>query len=328
VKDEGHEDPVDGSETGTVALMEKTLQSVKQPAGGTVSQDVLAGFALWLLKNGRREETVKKNVEVIRMLIRKGANIYDPEAVKEFINKLNVSEDTKMNYANLYGNFVKFCSGSWEKPRYGKTEKIPFIPTEEELDMLIARCGRKTAAFLQFLKETGVRVGEALMVKWTDVDLERKIVNITPEKRSKGRILPISDRLVEILKGLPRNNERVFPMTRESIESSFMRQRNSLALKLKNPRLKRITLHTFRHWKATMEYHKTKDIVYVKELLGHKNIQNTMIYINIERALFQTPKDEFYCKTASTIDEASKLIEAGFEYVTTFNGIMLFRKRK
>ncbi|MEM2447559.1 MAG: tyrosine-type recombinase/integrase, partial [Candidatus Bathyarchaeia archaeon] len=89
-----------------------------------------------------------------------------------------------------------------------------------------------------------------------------------------------------------------------------------------------ITLHTFRHWKATMEYHKTKDIVYVKELLGHKNIQNTMIYINIERALFQTPKDEFYCKTASTIDEASKLIEAGFEYVTTFNGIMLFRKRK
>ncbi|MEM2293121.1 MAG: hypothetical protein QXX41_07580, partial [Nitrososphaerota archaeon] len=144
VKDEGHEDPVDGSETGTVALMEKTLQSVKQPAGGTVSQDVLAGFALWLLKNGRREETVKKNVEVIRMLIRKGANIYDPEAVKEFINKLNVSEDTKMNYANLYGNFVKFCSGSWEKPRYGKTEKIPFIPTEEELDMLIARCGRKT----------------------------------------------------------------------------------------------------------------------------------------------------------------------------------------
>ncbi|MEM3546519.1 MAG: tyrosine-type recombinase/integrase [Candidatus Bathyarchaeia archaeon] len=327
VKDEGHED-LSRSDMGCVALMEKPPQTVKKPAGGTVSQDVLTGFALWLLKNGRREETVKKNVEVVRMLIRKGANIYDPEAVKEFINKLNISEDTKMNYANLYGNFVRFYSGSWEKPKYGKTEKIPFIPTEEELDMLIARCGRKTAAFLQFLKETGVRVGEALMVKWADVDFERKIVNITPEKRSKGRILPISDRLVEILKSLPRDSERVFSMTRESIESSFMRQRNSLALKLKNPRLKRITLHTFRHWKATMEYHKTKDIVYVKELLGHKSIQNTMIYINIERALFQTPKDEFYCKTASTIDEASKLIEAGFEYVTTFNGIMLFRKRK
>jgi hypothetical protein len=77
-----------------------------------------------------------------------------------------------------------------------------------------------------------------------------------------------------------------------------------------------------------MEYHKTKDIVHVKELLGHKSIESTMVYINIERSLFQYKNDEFYVKAASTIEEASKLIEVGFEYVTTFNGVMLFRKRK
>ncbi|MBS7610783.1 hypothetical protein KEJ27_01005 [Candidatus Bathyarchaeota archaeon] len=53
-----------------------------------------------------------------------------------------------------------------------------------------------------------------------------------------------------------------------------------------------------------------------------------MVYITIENALFQTKNDEFYCKTASTVEEASKLIEVGFEYVTIFNNIMLFRKRK
>ncbi len=77
-----------------------------------------------------------------------------------------------------------------------------------------------------------------------------------------------------------------------------------------------------------LEYHKTKDIIHVKELSGHKDIQNTMIYITIEKVLFQTSNDEFYCRTSSTIGKASKLIETGFDYVTTFNGVMIFRKRK
>jgi len=36
-----------------------------------------------------------------------------------------------------------------------------------------------------------------------------------------------------------------------------------------------IHFHTFRHWKATMEYHKTKAILHVMKVLGHKNINNT-----------------------------------------------------
>jgi integrase len=49
--------------------------------------------------------------------------------------------------------------------------------------------------------------------------------------------------------------------------------RKRIAKKLNNPRLMKIMLHTFRHWKATMEYPKTKDIIHVKEILGHKNIE-------------------------------------------------------
>jgi hypothetical protein len=39
-------------------------------------------------------------------------------------------------------------------------------------------------------------------------------------------------------------------------------------------------------------------------------------------------EDKYYSKTAKNIEEATKLIENGFEYVTTFNEIMIFRKRK
>lgn len=76
-----------------------------------------------------------------------------------------------------------------------------------------------------------------------------------------------------------------------------------------------------------MEYHKNKDLAHVQRLLGHKSILNTMIYVNLEQAIFEE-SDDYIVKTASNIDEASKLLEVGFEYVTDMEGMKLFRKRK
>ncbi|MEM1589913.1 MAG: hypothetical protein QW175_05800 [Candidatus Bathyarchaeia archaeon] len=86
--------------------------------------------------------------------------------------------------------------------------------------------------------------------------------------------------------------------------------------------------HTLRHWKGTMEYHKTKDIIHVQRLLGHKNIQNTLVYITIENALFQNTNDDFHVRTAKMVEEACRLFEVGFEYVTEIDGVKIFRKRK
>ncbi|MEM2947739.1 MAG: hypothetical protein QXN96_05850 [Candidatus Bathyarchaeia archaeon] len=69
---------------------------------------------------------------------------------------------------------------------------------------------------------------------------------------------------------------------------------------------------------------KTKDILHVMQLLGHKKIENTLIYTQ----LIDFKTDEYVCKAAKTIEEATQLIEAGFEYVTEINNIKLFRKRK
>ena len=38
--------------------------------------------------------------------------------------------------------------------------------------------------------------------------------------------------------------------------------------------------------------------------------------------------DEFEVTAATTVDEAKKILSAGFDYVTEKNGIMLFRKPK
>ena len=62
--------------------------------------------------------------------------------------------------------------------------------------------------------------------------------------------------------------------------------------------------------------------------LGHKNVKNTLIYAQLEEALFKDEDEEYVCKTAVTVDEAKDLIERGFEYVCTVEGVKLFRKRK
>jgi hypothetical protein len=74
-----------------------------------------------------------------------------------------------------------------------------------------------------------------------------------------------------------------------------------------------------------MEYHRTKDVLYVKGLLGHKSIANTLIYTQ----LAEFEEDGKYCTAiAGNIEDARKLVEAGFEYICEHGNVMLFRKRK
>ena len=83
--------------------------------------------------------------------------------------------------------------------------------------------------------------------------------------------------------------------------------------------------NTSKHWKATMEYHGTKDILHVMRLLGHKSIANTLIYTQ----LVEFEDDDKYCTAvANNVQEARQLLETGFEYVCSQKDEMLFRKRK
>ena len=165
-------------------------------------------------------------------------------------------------------------------------------------------------------------------MEWTDIDFKRRVVKITPEKGSDPRILPISEKLVGMLNNLPKQSNKVFPALLRSIKANLFITRKGIVRKLNSPRLLKISFHTLRHWKGTTEYHKTKDIIHVQKVLGHRDIKSTMIYITLENALFQTTNEEFYVKTAKSVEEACKLVEVGFEYVTIYDGVQIFRKRK
>jgi hypothetical protein len=77
-----------------------------------------------------------------------------------------------------------------------------------------------------------------------------------------------------------------------------------------------------------MLYHQTKDILYVKEFLGHKRVEDTLLYVQISEVIFKETTDEFTVKLASKPEEIKQLLEVGFEYVCEKDSLMFFRKRK
>ena len=151
-----------------------------------------------------------------------------------------------------------------------------------------------------------------------------------PEKGSNPRMWKVSPKLNNILNALPKKTELVFgnPNTRV-MRSVSCGMRKGVAERLQNPRLLRISFHTFRQWKATTLYHQTKYPYYVQHFLGHKKLNSTEIYINIEHTLFEAgANDEFTVRVAEKPEEIKTLLELGFEYVLQKDNLIFLRKRK
>ena len=286
-------------------------------------------------KDGIQEETVRSRMQSLNQVARL-TDINNPEQIKSWLANLienkpcNWINSTKTKFIDTYTAFLNFRGQTWKAPKYAIVQKLPFIPTEQEIDLLIAHCGKVTSTVLQMLKETGMRIGELTQLKWIDIDFERKTVNITPEKHSNPRVLPISDKLIAMLNKLPRNHEEnVFQPKKHMIREYYCTQRKEITERLQNPRLLKISFHTFRHWKGTMEYHKTLDIMHVKKVLGHKTTRCTEIYINLESALFLSTTDEWTTAVSHNEKEELDLIAVGFELVRSINETTaMYKKRK
>ena len=324
-----------------VALTEGTknlaeVETRKEKAAGATKTDLetvkgkILEFAVRLKNNGFADSTIKRYIQSCNTLTSYGANILNPESVKETIAKQSWQDGTKLNYVNFYDTFIKFLGLKWQKPRYKHSRKLPFIPLESEIDLLIHGTGKKISTALQIIKETGMRIGEVMRLRWIDIDTKRNIIALNyAEKHGNNRMFRVSTQLISRILLIPKKSEYVFNHSKISVTSNFYMARKRIAYAYNNPRLLRISFHTIRHWKATTEYHKTKDILHVKNMLGHQSIDNTLIYITMEQTLFgSTDNLEFHVKVAHNLEEACELIKVGFNYVCDMEDCKIFRKRK
>jgi integrase len=261
------------------------------------------------------------------------ADLENPHEVNEYIYNLPVSDSYKIQFTHVYAQYMKFRGKPYERPKYKQaTPRAIRIPTEEKINMIIAESGKTLSTKLTLSKETGLRPVEVHDLKVKDIDLEQRLVYPTTAKNGASRILKISPNLASMLQAhITRYklsiNDNVFRGSEDHYTDEYIKVRNRLAKKLQDDTIRTIRLYDLRHFYATMLYHKTKDILLVKQKLGHKTLKPTLVYIDLESTLYNT-KDDYTHVVARNLDEACKAIDTGFEYVTDMDGFKLFRKRK
>ncbi|MFX1521534.1 MAG: hypothetical protein ACFFCD_16625 [Promethearchaeota archaeon] len=298
----------------------KTVAGDKNCQG---TEGLITQFMAYLEREGYDQGT--RYLYLVRRLTRLGADLRNPESVKEAIARQKIKDGTKIQYVYAYKAFTKMLKISWELPKYTQEENLPFVPEERELDALIASCrSKRMAAYLQCLKETFADPGEALKLRW--IDITGNVITINhPVKGHLPRQLEVTSKLISMLNTLPKTSPRIFPTTYMTMFRCFDAVRKKAAELQKNSRLLSIQLRTFRHWGGTMIAHYTNgNVLTVKKLLGHKRVENTMKYIG----MIHFKDSEFEVTTATTVEEAKQVLSAGFDYVTEKNGIMLFRRPK
>jgi integrase len=291
----------------------------------------LSSFLEWMKNEGYKESTINRREAALTGLQKLTADLDNPDSVKQVIAAQGKwKESQKQVVVFAYDLYAKHQGIQWTRPYYEAIRELPFIPQEREIDDLIAGVNKEIGLLLLIAKETGARAGEIYNLLWEDIDFESKILRIRAEKGSNPRQFSMSRKLLNALECTPQKTERIFTRYKSlnDLRRTFERQRKKLAFKLSNPRLNKIKIHTFRHWKGTTEYDKTKDILHVMKTLGHKNIKNTLLYTQ----LVTVGEDKGYiCKIAKTPLEACALIEDGYEFHIAYGEheeVKLFRKRK
>ena len=272
--------------------------------------------------------TIKSKISLIKRLSKR-VNLWDSEEVERYVINAEMTNGHKNSILYAYQDWCKFNGFEYNPKKFKRVKKLPYIPTEKEIDQLISGTGRKTSSFLQLLKESACRPIEAWRLTPEDFDLNQQICYINkPAKGSDPRMFKMSDRLTAMVtrlikKTLP--NKRIWNCELKTITRNYQRRRKTISEVLANPNLLKISLRTFRHWKATTEYHKTKDILYVKRMLGHRRIENTLVYTHL---IDFKEKDSFIVKVAKNLEEFTELLEKGFEYITDYDDKKILRKRK
>ncbi|MDD5016441.1 MAG: site-specific integrase, partial [Atribacterota bacterium] len=134
---------------------------------------------------------------------------------------------------------------------------------------------------------TGMRRGELLNLEWRDIDFTRKKIKIRVkedwEPKTSERDIPINDRLVEVLIKHKKQSKGSLVFTDSKGEKIHKNElRKELIRITKKCGFPDVTkLHSLRHTFASHLVMSGVDLPTVKKLMGHSDIETTMIYSHL-----------------------------------------------
>lgn len=154
------------------------------------------------------------------------------------------------------------------KPSAGKGRDRRLLDGEYESLLLELRKARTPwiAPLFQFSIETACRRGEALALRWEDVNLTKRLAVFRDTKTADDRVIPLSTQAVRVLEALPRDLKgRVFPVSGIGVIRVFGRA-------CKRAGVVGMRWHDLRHEAISRLHERGLSTVEVASISGHKTL--------------------------------------------------------
>jgi len=269
-------------------------------------------FVSWMRSRRYSERTVKTYKESISLFLRyfadKPAEEIENSDLVRFNNEYILKNKYSSSFQNQVVNAVKLFFGKVEnrqldielihRPR--REHKLPNVLSKEEIKAILgAPVNLKHRTMLSLVYACGLRRSELLYLKPSDVDSRRHLLIIRNAKGKKDRVVPISDKIIEMLREyykMYRPKLWLFEGQAEGEQYSEKSLQSVLKQAITKAEIdKPVTLHWLRHSYATHLLESGTDLRYIQELLGHKSSKTTEIYTHVtEKSLskIKSPFDE------------------------------------
>jgi len=238
-----------------------------------------------------------RNVEIFLKHCGKPIEELSEIDVRQFLWHLAIERKLSPKTVNCYSAAIRFFFAValnrqmdyLQIPRMKEQKKLPQIPTRAEIAQLIASCGNsKHKALLLLAYGSGLRVGEIVRLKPSDIDSNAMRVLVRGGKGQKDRYTALSQAALEALRKYwagcrPRSPENyLFPgaaktghMTTRGVENAFT------AACARSGLNKNISPHLLRHCFGTHLLEDGCSLLQTKELLGHSSLSSTIIYLHL-----------------------------------------------
>lgn len=166
-----------------------------------------------------------------------------------------------------------------------RRKRLPSVLTRDEVLRLLAMISNtKHRMMISLMYASGLRLSEVVALKVKDLDLEVLSLHVRDSKQHKDRFTIISPKLVPELREMVRGRKPGETLFISSFQKRYAKRTLQLILEKARSRAelnKRVTCHTLRHSFATHLKESGVDIKSIQQLLGHKSIKTTMIYIHL-----------------------------------------------
>ncbi|MES2544447.1 MAG: tyrosine-type recombinase/integrase [Bacteroidota bacterium] len=220
----------------------------------------------------------------------------------EYILKNNLSP----SYQNQIVNAIKlFFQTIWDtkmlvdkihRPKRAKV--LPNVLSKEEVKLILeAHNNVKHKTMLSLIYSCGLRRGELINLKITDIDSNRNIVIIRQAKGKKDRIAPLSQKILALLRiyyPIYKPKKWLFEGQNGNEQYSDKSLQSVLKQALVKAKItKPVSLHWLRHSYATHLLESGTDLRYIQELLGHNSSKTTEIYTHVSTKSLQQIKSPF-----------------------------------